>query len=374
MKKILIFQIILFVSVSTIANPIVPEGRLLVSEIYFEGSEWIIEAICNTSEGFESPFLDSVIFITSSGQSYFKPGIELEDGQIIMITKDSLITPLSINPDGDFINMKEYVYGTDYVAWELRAHQNIKFGNYEEASCTSPYSGQSLVLQHFVLEIPDWGTDDIYWLEKENNPTPGSSLFTCNSKDTLSGYIYDKLLNPVDNAELKYCSEEELWAANPDLLPIYTNEYGYFENTVMYSKMYTGNIIVYGDSVISFVKFKVEIDSSNIYNFIIEDYIHTDIKIRELTNTVSLTNYPNPVREKTTISVTIPQNIYFKNAVIKIFNNNGKIVDIMPLHYNSNNIYNVIWNRSDKIPPGKYFVNLDINNKKVASSNMLVIQ
>ncbi len=373
MKKILIFQIILFVFVSATANPIIPEGRLLVSEIYFEGSEWIVEAVASPSQEFPFAFLDSVIFETSSGQSYFKPGIELQDGQIIMITKDSLLTPLSINPEGDFINMKENEYGTDYVAWELRWYQDIKFGNYEGATCTSPFNGQSLVLQYFEVEIPDWGIDNFYWLVKENTPTPGNSLFTCNCRDTVSGYIYDKLLNPVNSAELKYCSVEELWGADPDLLPIFTDEYGYFENTVMYSKMYNGHII-YGDSIISNISFKVEIDSSNIYNFIIENYIHADIKMHELINTVSLNNYPNPVREQTTISVTIPQNIYFKNAVIKIFNINGQIFDIIPLHYNSNNIYNVIWSRSDKILPGRYFFNLDINNRKVASNNMLIVQ
>jgi hypothetical protein len=373
MKKLLIFQIILFVFVSAMANLIVPEGRLIVSEIYFEGSEWIVEAVASPSQEFPFAFLDSVIFETSSGQSYFKPGIELEDGQIIIITKDSLITPLSINPEGDFINMKEYEYGTDYLLWELNWYQDIKFGNYEGATCTSPFNGQSLVLQRFELEIPDWYTEVFYWLVKENNPTPGSNPFTCNSRDTVSGYIYDKLLNPVNSAELRYCAESELWGANPDLLPITTNENGYFENTAMFSKMYKSNII-YRDSLISNVSFNVEIDSLNIYNFIIENYIHTGIEIHETANAVYLSNYPNPVTEQTTISVTIPQNIYFKNAVIKIFNINGQIVDIIPLHYNSNNIYNVIWSRSDKILPGRYFFNLDINNKKVASNNMLIVQ
>ena len=151
------------------------------------------------------------------------------------------------------------------------------------------------------------------------------------------------------------------------------NKYGYFENADMFSKIYNGNII-YEDSVISFVSFKVEIDSSNIYNFIIENYTVSDIKMHELINTVSLSNYSNPVRERTTIAVTVPQNIHFENAVIKIFNINGQIVDIIPLHYNSNNTYNVIWTRSDNILPGRYFFNLDINNRKVAGNDMLIIQ
>jgi hypothetical protein len=372
MKRIVIFQIVLFVFVSAIANPIVPEGRLLVSEIYFEGTDWFIEAVASPTE-FPFALLDSVIFETSSGQSYFKPGIELENGQIIIITKDSLITPLSINPEGDFINMKEYEYGTDFLLWELSWYQDIKFGNYEEATCTSPFNGQSLVLQYFELEYPDWGFDSFYWLVKENNPTPGSSPFICNNRDTVSGYIYDKLLNPVNSAEISYCSDIEIWTASPDLSPITTNEYGYFENAAMFSKIYKGNII-YGDSLISYVSFKVEIDSLNIYTFIIEDYIHTGTEMHEFTNSVFLTNYPNPLKERTTISVSLPQNIYFKNAVIKIFNANGQIIDILPLHYNNNNIYNIIWERTGNILPGRYFFNLDINNKKVASNNMLIIQ
>ncbi len=373
MKKILIFQLSLLFYVSAGANPVIPEGRLMVSEIYFEGSEWFVEAAANHPDAYPSDNLDSVIFETSSGQSYFKPGILLEYGEIIIITKDSLINPLSINPDGDFINMKEYEYGTDFLMWDLRWHQDIKFGNYEEATCTSPYKGQSLVLQRFEMETPGEGTVIFYWLVKENNPTPGSSPFTCDSRDTVSGYIYDKLLKPVNDAELRYCSEAEYWWAYPDLSPIIANEYGYFKNAEMFSRKYSANII-YGNSVISNVSFNVEIDSLNIYNFFIEDYIHTGIEMYEPANPVSLMNYPNPVKEQTTISVNIPQNIYFKKAIIKIFSANGKIVDIIPLHYNSNNIYNLTWIRSDNIRPGNYFINLDINNKRIASNNMSIIQ
>ena len=41
------------------------------------------------------------------------------------------------------------------------------------------------------------------------------------------------------------------------------------------------------------------------------------------------------------------------------------------IHLTSKNLVN--WSRSKNILPGRYFVNLDINNKKVASNNMLII-
>lgn len=118
MKKIYIILSSLLICVSTIANIAIPLPRLLISEIFFEGDEWKIEAVVG---GYlpQSDNLDSVIFETSAGQSYFKPGIVVAEGDMIMITKDSLITPLPIDTAGDFINMKEYVYGNYFYNLDI---------------------------------------------------------------------------------------------------------------------------------------------------------------------------------------------------------------------------------------------------------------
>ncbi len=372
MKKMLIIQIYLFICISAISNPVAPEPTLFVSEIFFEGDDWIIEIVGSSSIHSQSYYLDNVIFETWSDQSYFKPGIKLEAGEIILITKDSLVTPVSIDKYDDVLNIKECEPGTGYIEWEINGIQNINFGNCN--SCGTPYDGQSLVMQYFELEYPGAEYDDIfYWIVNEKTPTLGSDPFTCNSRDTVSGYVYDKFLKPIGSARIKYCSDFELFTADPDLLPIITNEDGYFKNTSMFSKNY-GAYIILGDSIISYKSFNVEIDSSNIYNFIIEDYVHTGIEMYELTNSISLANYPNPVSDQTTISINIPQNCKFKNAVIKIFNISGQIVEIIPIIYNGNNIYKITWNRNNNIADGEYYYCLDIDYKKVASNIMMIVK
>ena len=373
MRKIIIILASLLFCIAITANIMVPEPRLLVSEIFFEGDEWKIEAVVIQGYLPQSDNLDSVILETSSGQSYFKPGIVVAEGEMIMITKDSLITPLSINKSGDFINMKEYTYGTEWIEWDLQWIQNIKFGDYEGSTCSSPNEGQSMVLQQFELILVILVYERFFWLVKENNPTPGSDPFNCSNRDTISGYIYDKNMNPLKGAELRYCNKAGSQGTNPELPQIITDNYGHFDSIMMYSKLYDASVIL-GDSIILNTTFNVELDSSNTYIFKADNYLVGNKKILDNRHSASLTNYPNPVRDQTTFSITIPENIHFKNAIIKVFNCSGIIVDLIPIAYNNTNIYNVTWNRSNNFPDGNYFYNLDIDYKKVASNRMIFIK
>lgn len=366
MKSIVSITMALLYCSFGIANPVMPPPELLISEIYFDSSDWKIEMVVGFADN-----LNNISIVTSSGESFFKQGIDVEEGEIIIVTEDSLQIPLAINRNGDFINMIEY--DNEYTLWELLWFQDISFGNYPGAVCSSPYEGESIVLQHFELLSPGYEDKDFYWPVKEREPSPGSNPFICSSRDSVSGYIFDKFSDPVKSAEIRYCAELELWCASPDLPQIVADDYGYFENAMMFSKFYSAQVIL-GDSLISNVSFNVEFDSSNSYIFELKDYVYTGIDLVELENSVFLTNYPNPVENQTIISVDIPQNVRFKNAVIKIFNINGKIVDIIPLVYNSGNVYDITWDRSNNIPDGNYFYNLDINYKKVASSRMMLLK
>jgi hypothetical protein len=352
------------------SNPLPPPPKLIISEIYFNNTDWTIEMVVGEPLDMLSDNLDSVIIESSSGEAYFKSGIQVEPGQIILITKDSLKTPLTINRTGDFINLKEYQNG--YLNWDLIYIQDISFGNYLGASCSSPYDGQSLVSQYFHVNTPD-GDNSFYWLVKESTPTLGSSPNACNSRDTLKGYLIDKFEKPIKNGKIEYINDYRSTILG--LPTIITDDTGYFEAKGMFAKNYSG-IVVVGDSTVADVSFKVELDSANRYIFKFYDYVFTGLNYIEPNKSFSITNYPNPSIDQTTFEIVLPENLFYKNAIIKIYNNAGKIIDILPVdeQYNNSNHFTMNWTSRENIPAGDYYYCLEIDNKKLATNKMILIK
>jgi hypothetical protein len=348
------------------SNPLPPPPSLIISEIYFDGTEWTIEIVV----GEFSINLDSFVLVSSSGEAFFKEGIEVEPGQVILITKDSLKTPLEINKAGDFISLKEYY--NNNIQWELEYNQNISFGDYINSSCSGPFDGQSLVAHYISLDTPDENYK-FYWLVKENSPSLGTNPNFCSSTDTVKGYILDKFDNPVKNAEISYI--ETVFTMIGGFPKIITNNDGYFEAKGMFSKYYGGKIIV-GNSFIADITFKVELDSANLYNFKLSDYVYSGIKKFDLNQLFSIRNYPNPINDRATFEIILPEGLFYRNAVIKIYNYAGTIVDIIPVDkYNNNsNQISVEWMGGEHFAAGNYFYSLEIDNQKTATNKLIIVK
>ena len=362
MKKIILFFLLAFLMVAVYSNPISIPPKLIFSEIYFSGNDWVMELVF--SGEYEGENLDSIRIETSWGTALFKPGIYPSNGDTLLITSDSLLSPLQINKSGDYINAYEQIDGTSYWNWNDNYGSNtIRFGNMDGAKCTKPYVNQSLVLLNIDYSTPEGG-GNLYWLVKENSPTLGTHINECTTKDTISGSVKDKFDVPIPGAQIDY-------GANFTSLPmIYTDASGEFSNIPMYSRIYDSRIIL-GDSILADVTMKVEFDTTNEFTFKLENYIYSSVK-PSLSKGACISHFPNPVRSSTTFYIDL-SGVSFKSGVIKIYNTQGQIIKILPIPYTKKS--EVVWKPDyNHIDDGVYFYQLDIDGKEVAYNKMLVVK
>lgn len=352
----------------TSANPMVPPP--MISEIYFDSTNWFIELSSPIYWGY-----DSIRMISHSDTAYLSLG-DLLPGQVRIITQDSLQTPFQFNRIGDVIMLQEYYPPDDWVTIEQVCWGTCSCISYFECNVNAPLSGQSLVMQ----EIQYYGTYVDYWLVKDNSPSLGTNTYQATSRGTFCGYIRDHAGNPINNILLRYCPAKMLLYNNADLTPVVTNSNGYFSNTYLFARNYNiifcnnsppYNSIIF-DTIISIT---IEPDSINYYEFII-DTILTGIKVTPTQKNFSLTTFPNPTIGETTISFEIPKGLYYSKALIKIYNSKSEIISILPVNTSSSqNKYLVKWNSvssNNYSASGIYYYNLELDGQKVASNKIIL--
>ena len=325
-----------------VANPIAP---VIISELYFEGSDWTIELFDYYEFGLTN--LDGCYIMSSSDSAYFNNGICFEPGEIILVTEADLQSPLSINKEGDFI----YIVGVEF---EDFAH----FGNYQYSWVNPPYDNQSLA--RVVLSSRSYFRELSFIFVKENQPSLGSNPFSVNTYGTLNGYVYDINNNPVYNAEIHY-------GPASDFSEFFSDENGYFENTQMYGMNYNVtvkiNSVVYADTFLT-----VEPDSTTFIDF------HTnydplnidDCQIQEVE--YGLSNYPNPFNPSTAISFSVTQTSSF--VTVEIYNSKGQKIDELSV---PNGQSSITW-EADKFSSGVYLYKLIVGGKEAVSNKMLLLK
>jgi len=120
------------------------------------------------------------------------------------------------------------------------------------------------------------------------------------------------------------------------------------------------------------VSITIEPDSINYYEFIL-DTLLTGIEVTAYKKEFSLSTYPNPTTGETTISFEIPGGVHYSKALIKIYNSNGEIINIIPVNTSSHKEkYSVKWNMDTEIPSGMYFYKLELDGIKVASNKIIL--
>ena len=355
----LILSFLLLVKLG-ISNPMMPPPKLLVSEIYFSDTSWVLELVGHRSiPSYYPDNLDSVKLITSSGESFFKPGIQIQDNEIILITKDQLSNPLEINRLGDFIEMHEKFDGE--LLWELRQEQEVRYGSFNK-NCGVPEPDQSLVMQH--ISVWSWEIGSYYDLVIEDNPSLGAEPFKCNTRSTIKGRILDARKEPVKGAEIVhyfFWSDilEMIDSISPEPVSLITDKDGYFTGD-LFAKTYYDRDVILHDSIIGEVSFKIKTDTLNIYTFQLEEY----------KNVSYIRHYPNPATYHLVFEVRLPQYKDLKNMVIKIFNPKGFVIDIIPVTYH----HSVIdWSpQSEALSSGCYFYTLENDHKRLTTNKMII--
>ena len=327
---------------SLIANPLMPA---FISEIYFDDNEWIVELY--DYMGYELENLDGCELTSSSGSALINDGVTCNPYGVYLITQDDLQTSLSIDRDGDML----------FFVHEEGILDEVYFGEYAGSNVNPPRDGQSLVRIFFG---DDTG-GEVFYLAKENEPSLGTDPFSANSYGSLTGYVYDVVNNPVQNAEIElipssYMSE------------FYTDENGYFDRT-LYGMNYSLRIRINGALYVN-TPITIEPDSISYFEFYTPydpDTVEEEVLLKR---EATISNYPNPFNPKTEIFFEIPSTEAYSKAKIRIFNAKGQEVVQIPVN---NGRTSITWIAND-MPSGIFFYKLFIDEKEVTANKMLLLK
>jgi len=339
MKKIFILLFLLFCFTLYVqGNPIMPA---FLSEIYFDGNDnWSIELYDYYQGGIYT--LDDCYIESTTNMAYFNNGIIFTPNDTLVVTNDDMQTDLTINREGDFLVMGGNTY--DVLRW----------GNYSSSHVNAPYSGQSLV--RVVINYDD----PLFLLAKENQPSLGYNPFEAQTFGGIQGYTMDGDGNLIENARVSITS--------PISCSIYTDEMGYFYVDGLYAMNYT--LSAYKDGYTSNeITVTVEPDSITGVTLWLDPQ-SADPSLQQ--KDFSISNYPNPFYDATTIHYSLPQ---YSVGMIAIFNSKGQKVKEIPVSYIENSVsWTGIDEQHKQVPSGVYFYRLESENTTLASGKMLYLR
>jgi len=369
MKKIiLLFTFLsLIVSSNVKANPIVLPP--VISEFYIvNDSTWYLELVITHNYYSNTISLKGFHIESLSGSSVFKHEISVTLDSIIIITQDSMQSPLHFNRNGDYIYIKD---STGFI------NDKIYFGNISGAQISAPSTGQSIVnLANSCWDSNEGASAVQYYLVKDNNPTIGYNAFKPSSAiGTFKGIVYDNGHHPVegikvgdsyriDNGPSYLCANFFGYDLTDSSGSFISNEY----SVRRYIQIYYKPSRVFINSLIM-----IEPDSINYYEFTI-DTLLTGIHAFSLKNNYSLQIFPNPGSENFTFQITAPE-LNYSNGLLKIYNIEGELVNIIPVNKTHDSFASVSWNgkgRYNELPSGIYTCSFEINGNTVASQKLII--
>ncbi len=334
MKALKIFTFIfymIFITNLSLANPII---LFHINEVQIDSSGWKLELknlVMITS-------LDSCYLTTMTDTAYFKPSIVTTDSCIV-ITQDSLLDSLAINPLGDIV-------GLHYLDEHLL--DQIGFGNITSGS----YIAAPLIHQSISLREWDGGDGQRYYFYLDNTPTLGSKNDALNAKGHVSGIIADSTGNPIPQVMVVYDYFYSL-GMRIDIF-VLTDSTGKF---VLYDYARYNTITIikqnYQAQNIGLQIWPEDTVSINITMSYIIDKIETDKTINIDKYTLSQ-NYPNPFNNATAFNYFLPKNSLVE---ISVYDLSGKLVEKLFSGEQSLGEYKVTWN-AGSISSGIYLYQL----------------
>jgi hypothetical protein len=361
-KFLLIILLGLYIANPSFSNPIIPPPVVL--EIYFGTWSWEIEIMNNEFNDFVN--LDNLWLVGKFDTAQFEPGHSFLPGELNVVSNYSMLSPMTIEQSGDAVNLC-YKSGNYFISLG-----GLSWGSLT-SEVTAPVGEQSIAYQRFDLPEYDWS----YWEAKELPNTIHSSPGHVIKRATFSGYVRDKDDQPMADIWLDYpYSWVYYYDSYPTVPQVHTNSSGYFYCDDMYCRKFhiTFRIGDFYGPGIGDTTVNLEPDSANYFEFKLDTLLTGIPEIKSLIPGYSIINNPNPSSSQTTFSIETNIQRPDQKGVIKIYSENGFIVDIIPVNL-TNDRQEIIYNCNDKaLSAGVYFYNLEVWNHKVASGKMVISQ
>lgn len=353
MKKIIVFVFLLFSTTFSLANPIaLPLAA--ISEFMFESdTNWTLEITFKYgTRYYRHGDFDSICVVTSKGRSRIKLDYVKDSTSLFVITPDSFIFPLSINNEGDQIELISYqhIYHSYMV-------DSVSFGNYPGSSIGFLPSGYSICRLGYYLFC------------KDKSPTIGLQNDTLGTCGTLRGYLFDKNGTRITNGN--YQLDNQL----------------VFNNDSMFTtRVFARNFIrIYIDKVMFPGSYNMLwIDSLHI-DLDPDSLLEKDIHCRDYIDAVErinvpksypleVMNYPNPFNPSTIFFIRIPTNIKYHTGFIHIYTVDGKRIYTLSLSDHTPLKWNGQSSNGELAPTGVYYYQLLLDNVVYKGGSMILLR
>ena len=330
-----LFVFFLLVSAKLMANPIM---IYFFSEIQVNPNDpvdWRIELHCS-----EPMLLDLTGWSLSSNSdsARIKDGIILQEDGYLIITRDSLLSNLTIDADGDVIHLWEY--DSEWMRFE--------FGDVQYSQISAPGVGQSLSLSN------EWG-----WYI-DNSPTLGFPNDLEGGLGTVEGSVYSSAGNTLQGAlviyDIRYHQVGGIGGPGYwDTSGVWTDSLGHYQFNRM-ALLNNLSVSLEGfyeeDTLI-----QIWPDSVRLVNFYLTPTvgITTDPKLETPGHFDLKQNYPNPFNPSTTIEFDLPTESSTKLQILRI--DGSELVTLVDQKLSAGN-YSISWDARNT-PSGIYIYSLE---------------
>lgn len=315
---ILIFTLIVINLQSMNANPII---LFYFSELIVDSSGWKIELHLSGPVGPQP--LDGWYFTTLSDTAYLKNGIVLDTNYLI-ITQESLATPLFVNRNGDHLSF----CGPYGVA------DRMIFGEISNTLISAPRSGQSICFREYRDEFQRY----FYYLD--NTSTLGCPNDSANARGTIRGTVTDLSGNPLSGVKIIY--DYANWMGYQMDIYVLTDSAGKFTL----------------DDYARLEHLKIEKDGYEIKTLTVQIWPESDTSISNIELIVGICEehffslpsyeleqvYPSPFNQITAIKYKLPA---ASRVMLKIYNILGQEVKILVDEIEDAGYKSIEWNASN---------------------------
>ncbi|MGA9118648.1 MAG: T9SS type A sorting domain-containing protein [Bacteroidota bacterium] len=315
-----------------IANPLIPA---IISELYFTPGGWVLEM------NYPLTNLDGWSLSSRSGTAMFKTGISL-DHEYTLLTADSLVSPLSINPSGDSITIR----------WPNAFAMKLVFGPGPGSDVQAPSPGWSI---NFNQSAGYFYLDTI--------PTLGAVNDLAGAIAVVSGTVKDSsTLKPLSNATVRSVDEQSEVTGDSGRFSINVHARNCLLNVFRAgynSKSYWVSLVP-GQSL----------DTVFVLSTI------TAVSEKNIPQAfLFLRNYPNPFNPSTTLEYSLP---FPGHVTITLYDLSGREVAELVRGYRPQGRYRVSWNgtmeNASPAPSGIYLASLKVTDAANGTSTKQVIK
>jgi hypothetical protein len=342
---VLVFLLLTMTSSFLQANPVIV---FYFNELKVDYSDWIIELYSDFPT-----VLDGWQLTSLSDTACLKNGMVL-DGNYLLITPDSLLTPFHLNPAGDEVML----YDNMHILTDV-----ISFGDVPGYSMIeAPLPGQSICL---FGNTGNWE----YFNYLDNSPSLGLKNDSTNGCGNVEGIVTDSSGYPLDNVQVVYgYYMDSLGSYVPKVTQ--TNSAGFFR-VRDYAKNITFEFFRENFQNVT-QRIQNWPDSTVSMQVMIEPVVSiSDEPVMKLFTL--LANYPNPFNGLTRIGFNLSTPTVLELSIYDLL---GRKIKILFKDFRAPGSHFIFWNGRDEnnqeVSSGVYIFELIAGNQRESRKMLLV--